>query len=267
VARRFSEAGGWFIAFVALPPWHYGLGVENSLETYRKALEAFLSGCREARSVGIRVACLAGFHPADTDRLVSAGYKPEEVLELGLRVLEDVARLCREGLLDGIGEVGRQHYKTTPERLAVSYTVALKALEIARDQDCVVHLHLENAGPVTVGTVAEAARLLGVKPDLLLFHHASIRVASEASRLGHAATLPGKEQLLAAAFEKGLQRMPGIMIESDYIDDPRRGCVSSCPWEIVERQKRLMEKGLVDEEGLYKVNVDHVAAFYRLEPP
>lgn len=265
IARRFREKGGWFMALVMLPPWHYGVDAPPGIEMYFKALERFLTECRRAREAGLRVACLAGFHPAEVDRLVSAGMKPEEVLSLGLRVVDHMAQLCRSGMLDGIGEVGRQHYKTMPERLAIAATVTTRALEHARDYDCLVHLHLENAGPVTVDTTEKLVELASAPRSRVLFHHASTRVAKRAGEKGFWATIPGKKEAMRRAFTEA--NTDYIMIESDYIDDPKRPCVSSCPWEIIDRQLELLREGVVDEEKLYRVNVDNVVKFYRAEPP
>ncbi len=262
VAEKFANSDGWFMALVSLPPWHYGV-TPRGVDDYRKVFEHHVEECRQA-SRHVRLSCLAGFHPAEVDRLVSLGMRPEEVLRLGIAVVDLVGRLCREGLLDGIGEVGRQHYKTTPERLAVASTVMLHALRVARDNDCIVHLHLESAGEATVETVHYPASLIGVMPERVFFHHASVRVAGAAAARGYAATVPGRKEQLRRAFER---IGPVFIPESDYIDDPRRPCVSSCPWEIVERQKELLREGAVDEEALHRVNLDNVVRFYRVEPP
>jgi len=264
VIEKFREAGGWFAALVSLPPWHYGL-MPRSIEEYKRAIEHHLRECRDARSVnGIRIACFAGFHPAEVDKLVSIGMKPEEALDLGLRVIELLVELCKKGVIDGIGEVGRQHYKTMPERVAIASTIMIRAFEASRDYGCPIHLHLENAGAATVNTVDYLVKLVGAEPSNILFHHASVRVAGLATSRGYAATVPGKkEQLRAALGNIG----PVFIPESDYIDDPRRPCVSSCPWEIVERQLELLKEGAVTEEQLMRINVDNVVRFYRVEPP
>ncbi len=263
IAARFREAGGWFMALVVLPPWHYGVE-PRSVEDYAKVFERHIAECEAARRQGLRVSCFAGFHPAEVDKLVSSGMKPEEVLRLGLEVVKLAARLCREGRLQGIGEVGRQHYKTTPERLAIASTIMTEALLAARDYGCLVHLHLENAGNATVDTVDYLARVLNLPRGLVLFHHSTVRVAWRAVEKGFAATVPGKKEQLRAAFER---IGPVFIPESDYIDDPRRPCVSSCPWEIAERQRQLIEEGSVSEEDVAKVNIDNVVKFYGVEPP
>jgi TatD-related deoxyribonuclease len=263
IAEKFREVGGWFIALVSLPPWHYGMK-PRTVEDYARVFQLHSAQCREASGRGLRVSCFAGFHPAEVDRLVSAGMRPEEVLRLGLGVADLLERLCKEGIIDGLGEVGRQHYKTMPERVAIAEVVTMRVLEISRDYGCPVHLHLENAGEATVETIDHVARIIGVPKNRVLFHHASVRVAGHAAKLGYVATVPGKKEQLRAAF----QRIGPVFIpESDYIDDPRRPCVSSCPWEIVERQQQLLAEREVTEEQLARVNIDNVVRFYGVEPP
>ncbi|HID40702.1 MAG TPA: hydrolase TatD, partial [Pyrodictium sp.] len=265
IAEKLINKGGWFAALVMLPPWHYNVDVEPTFEMYTRAIKQHLDECKKARETGLRVSCLAGFHPAEVDRLISMGLSPEDTLNLGLKVIEYVADLCKHGLLDGIGEVGRQHYKTMPERVAIASAITTRALELARDYNCIIHLHLENAGPATVDTMTKLVELVSIPRTSILFHHASIKVAEYATRNGYWATIAGKKELMRRAFE----RMSGtsIMIESDYIDDPKRPCVSSFPWEIIDRQLELLKEGLVDEETLHKINIDNIVKFYRIEPP
>ncbi len=267
IAEKFRDVGGWFVALVALSPWHYDIDVKpDPLAAYQKTFELHVKECEAARRAGLRVSCIAGFHPADVDRLVEKGFEPHRVLEIGLRVVEAAAEMCKEGLLDGIGEVGRQHYTTRAEHALIASEVLMRAMELSRDYDCIVHMHLENAGLVTVELTDRLARRVGAKREHLLFHHSKPNVAAEAVKRGYFATLPGKEQLLNYYFTRRLP-VERVMIESDYIDDPRRPCVSSCPWEIVERQKRLLSQGVVSEDTLARLNIDNVVKFYRVEPP
>lgn len=268
VAMKFRNSNGWFMALVMLPPWHYGvkLSPHNIDGVYDKAIKIFLSECSAARDAGLRISCLAGFHPAEIDKLIGMGMRAESILELGERVLEKELSLCKDGTIDGIGEVGRQHYKTMPERVAIATSLMIKAFEYARDYDCLVHLHLENAGHVTVLTVDRLAKIVKTPSQRIVFHHASLRVAEAAEGQGYYATLPGKKELLSQAFGRGIP-VSRLLIESDYIDDPRRPCASSCPWEIVENQLSLVREGTINEEILFKINVDNIVEYYGVEPP
>ncbi len=266
IAENFLRKGGWFLALVSLPPWHYGFDpVREGLRVYEDTLRMIVRECREARSRGLKVACFFGFHPAEVDSLVSRGLAIDKILEIGESVIKLAAKACREGRIDGIGEVGRQHYKTTPERFAVAYSILIEALSEVQGSDCLIHLHLENAGPVSVYTIDSVVDLLGLKRGSLFFHHATTSVCREACARGYWATIPGKLELMKSVFTKKIDKC--FMIESDYIDDPKRGCVSSCPWDIIDRQAILLREGIVTEDDLYRVNVDNIVRAYGVEPP
>ena len=76
--------------------------------------------------------------------------------------------------------------------------------------------------------------------------------------------MPGKEAILREAFR---QLKPEYMIESDFIDDPKRPGASSYPWDIVENQIKLVAEGVVDEDYVYKINVDVPVKIYGISPP
>jgi len=263
IASKFRAEGGWFMALVSLSPWAYGIEPEG-LESYKKVFDILARECHAASSEGLKTACLGGFHPADVDKLIDK-YRmdPVDVLELGLAVVEEAARLCRDDFLDGIGEVGRQHYKTTPERALISNRIMERALELAKDYDCIVHLHLENAGKITIDLVERSAVEIGVlKKEKVVFHHSKPNMAVEAARLGYAATIPGKPLLM----DNVMGRIPPVfMLESDYIDDPMRPGAVVYPWVMAAHVQKVARK--VDGEYLHAVNVDNIVRTYGVIPP
>jgi len=262
VAEKFSRSGGWFMAFVSLPPWHYGV-TPHSFEDYARVISSFIADCHRASS-HVRAACFVGFHPAEVDRLVSMGMSIDRVLKLGVRIIEYIGELCKRGEVNGIGEVGRQHYKSMPERFAVAQAIMQKALEVSRDHDCLLHLHLEEAGSVTVDTVDMLVKTIGVRRGNVLFHHATLKIAERAHALGYHSTIPGRPKQLEAA----ITRLPPVfMPESDYLDDPRRGCSVVCPWDMASWLKKTIAQGLASEEYMARINIDNIVDFYRVEPP
>ncbi|MCE4628117.1 MAG: TatD family hydrolase [Desulfurococcales archaeon] len=267
IAERFREAGGWFMALVALSPWHYGMEFRG-FDSYAETIDLLLRECKEVEERGIRVACLAGFHPADVDRLIDKyGMKPMSVLDLGLRVVEHEAKLCREGTLDGIGEVGRQHYKTFPTRALISQLILERAMELARDYGCIVHMHLEQEGETTLGLIDLWASRIGMPGEakkLLVFHHSKPSLAVRAHKLGYSATVPGTPALMTRVLGNV---DPVFILESDHIDDPNRPGAVVYPWVMAETLQKLVEKGRISREYAYKINVDNVVSLYRVPPP
>jgi TatD-related deoxyribonuclease len=263
IVKNFKAVGGWFLAIVSLPPSHYGLG--SSYDDYVRGIEILMRECRIAKEEGVKTKCLAGIHPADLEKLVnSQSLKYDEVINLALKILNYISKLIKSGVLDGIGEVGRPHYKTTPEGYVVNELVLHHALRLAKDLHSIVHLHLEQGGILTVLSMTDLLESISLSKDLVLLHHMDIKTAMNAEGVGLRYTLCGKLQLLREGFKK---LKPTYMIESDFIDDPRRPGVAAYPWEIVENQLLLLKEGLVSEDYLFKLNVDNIVKFYGVEPP
>lgn len=263
IAKRFKSLGGWFMALVSLPPTHYGL--QQDRDGYVKAIDITIAECRKARSLGLRVACFAGIHPADLEKLLTRHMAdPRKVLELSEYVLREIARRCQEGLLDGIGEIGRPHYTTRPEAFVINELIMNKALTLAKDLNVIVHLHLEQGGIVTVMDINQRVETLRLMKGKIILHHLDYKTAREAVRYGLPFTIPAKYPLLKHAFT---HLEPVYMIESDYIDDPKRPGVAAYPWDVIEIQLTLLKEGVVNEEYLYKLNVDNIVTVYGVEPP
>jgi TatD-related deoxyribonuclease len=261
LADRFRGSGGWFIALVSASPWDYGITIAPE-EAYMKSLDIHVRACREVRERGLRVACLAGFYPGDVDRLASGGMRPSEILRLGHEVIGQEFKMCREGLLDGIGEVGRQHYKTAPLNLLVSELIMEEAIRVASDSGCIVHLHLEDVGPDTVLLTNEVIGRLNVKPSpRVVFHHARPDMVATASSLGYASTVYGREEALRAAISRGAL---GFMVESDF-----NGLSDSlvAPWTLGPLEGELLAESILTEDDMYRLNVDNIVRTYGVTPP
>jgi len=263
IATRFKREGGWFMAIVALSPWAYNIEFQG-IESYKQVLDILARECMTVEDLGLKTACLAGFHPADVDRLIDKyRLEPGEVLALGMEWLKELENACREGFLDGIGEVGRQHYKTRAERVIISELILEKSLEIAKDNDCIVHMHLENAGKITIDLVDLKLEQIG-KPDLkkIIFHHMKPKHAVYADEKGYASTIPGTPELLDNVLGK---TPPVFMLESDHIDDPMRPGAVVYPWIMASHVNKLARKA--GEEYLYRVNIDNIIKTYDVSPP
>lgn len=262
VAKKFKKEGGWFIALVALPPYHYDY-MESDVRAYRKVVELLWKESLKARENGLKVASFIGFHPAEVDYHYKRGLRGEEIFKLAEEVLRVIENAIKEGLVNGIGEVGRPHYSTSPERAILSEAIMMRTLLIAKDHNVPVQLHLEQGGFATAYTVRFLVERIGLKPEKVLLHHANIDTAVWGERFGFYSTVPVKnfsEKIIS-------QKLIRYMIESDFLDDPQRPGVSAYPWDIPSVVKINLSKGLITEEDVYKVMVDNVSKFFGVEPP
>ncbi len=265
ISEKFSKHGGWFIALVSLPPQHYGL--PQTLEGAVKAIELHVRQCDEARKAGIKVACIAGVHPAFIDHLIkrSRGDTSNVVSFVRENIMRILAMMIDEGKLQGIGEFGRPHYKSIPESFAANDALLLAALEIVRDHGGVLHLHLEQGGQITVESVETMVNLLGVQNTRsVILHHSSTGMALHACEKGLSTTVVGRGEVLAQAKRLGALC---VEAESDYIDDPKRPGVVMYPWEIAKAVSQLLSTDIGFLEFIHKVMIDNISKVYGVEPP
>jgi len=263
IADLFKKKNGWFLALISLPPHYYGLN-SFGIEAYEKAFNILIREADEARRAGLKISVLAGFHPAEIDEYVRRGYGLREVYELGVKVLDYVSKLYEKGLVDGIGEVGRQHYSTNPSRLVLSELIMFEALKYARDYGMLVHLHTEQSGFTTAESIAKITDMIGVNKDLVNVHHVDYETSIECERRSLWYSFPIKFKEVSRVLVESRER---LLIESDFIDDPRRPGVSAYPWSIAEVIEKLVIDGFVNEESIMRIMVDHIVKFYGVEPP
>ncbi|MEM4537491.1 MAG: TatD family hydrolase [Thermosphaera sp.] len=265
IAKKFRKEGGWFITLVALPPHYYGFS-DASQESYRKVLDLVVREAEAARHEGLVVRVLAGFHPSEIDEYLRRGLSKKEVYELSVEVLKIIEDYLKKGLINGIGEVGRQHYGTSPDRIVLSELIMTEALELSCDYGCVVHLHLEQGGWVTVFSVKKILERLSCKNNKVVLHHVNYETGVWSSKLGLPASIPvktGLEKILATpqlSFEN-------FLVESDFIDDPKRPGVSAYPWDIPRFFNEKLERNEISEELAFRINVDNVSKVYEATPP
>ena len=124
---------------------------------------------------------MLGIHPVEVATLVES-FGAERALEIAERAMRLAARYVEEGLAVGLGEVGRPHYKVPKLAVDVCDKVLDLSLELAKDLSCPIHLHLER-GYDAVKEVVQRVRKVGIKPQLVVIHHAEPRVIGKCGGL------------------------------------------------------------------------------------
>ncbi|MEM0021295.1 MAG: TatD family hydrolase [Fervidicoccaceae archaeon] len=262
IAEKIKEHGGWFAAFIMLPSWDYVGKVIFDVEKYRELAELHSRGCKEARSSGIEIKCFAGLHPAEIDRLIEAGINPNNVREYAFKIAEILREMCREGKIDGIGEVGRQHFKVQVPSALITQEALEKFMTVAKDEGCLMQLHLEQVEGFTAESIVKLVEKTGFKKDYVLIHHSTLAVSKDSQSLGLWSTMLGKKELLEAAIPSRGTAL--LLLESDFIDDPKRPGRVIYPWEIGSSLNYLLSAGRISENEAEKLSIDNVRTFFRL---
>lgn len=262
IAKKFVSEGGWLVVVVSLPPYHYGIN-ELGSQAYERVIEILNREAKIARSYGLKAVRLAGFHPAEIDEYYRRGISGRDLFELVEGVVSLYEKALKDGLIDGIGEIGRQHYATAPDRIITSEIVMSRFMELARDYNAVVHLHLEQGGWVTVYSIMKLLDRIGFFKNKTIIHHANHETARHAESYGLPYTLPIKK----FEYRDHIAVSNLAMIESDYIDDPRRPGVSAYPWEIPAKISEMLSQGQIRDEVVYRLMVDNPSRIYGVSPP
>jgi len=255
VAKRFRDAGGVAIVFAPLLSWHYSVPVGSS-RSYTRVFEIVLRGAKEA-SAHVKALAVLGLHPAEVATLVES-FGAERALEIAEGAMKLAARYVEEGLAVGLGEVGRPHYEAPKPAIDVCNKVLDLSLELAKDLNCPIHLHLEK-GYEAVKDVIQRVRKVGIRPHLVVVHHAEPRVIGRCGGLTPSVPLRGNS--LREAFSRGSD----FLVESDFIDDPKRPGAVSYPWAIALEVSEMLRKGLVSEDVVEKVFVENFKRVYNVE--
>lgn len=256
VARLMIKNGVWFAALLSLPHWDYNIEV-NSLDDYKRLFNIHVSQCREAARQGLRVSCFSGLHPAEIDRLIDRGAHHIEVLGLSLKILDFLFEACENGVIQGVGEIGRQHYSARPDKIIIAQRVLEYALEKSKDHGCLIQLHLENLKGFTAWDIKKLVERIGVNQRTLVFHHIRPGVLEEAHQMGFFTTTPAFKEGLEIAFERS--NLDLLLIESDYVDCPSpRSKRSIEPWSLPSVEGDLLNRGVIGLNELHKINIDNI---------
>jgi TatD-related deoxyribonuclease len=255
VAKLMIEKNLWFAAIVSLPHWDYGIELK-SMEDYRKIFDIHIRECLKAKQKGLVVSCFAGLHPAEIDRLIDKGMPHERVFELSVQILDFLFKSCEEGIIQGVGEVGRQHYNVRPDKALIAQLVLEHAIMKSNQHDCLLQLHMENIKGFTAWSMKLLLEKINGKKNLIIFHHMKPGVIEDVNKLGFFTTTPAHIDSLEVVFKRS--DINYLLIESDYTDEPSSERNIIEPWRIPDIEKELASRGIIGLDELYKINIDNV---------
>ncbi len=257
VAKLFLREGGKGAVVVAPLSWHYRITLRGK-DDITRFYDFVVKSCKTFREVGVIAVAIVGLHPAEYIKLLQLGIKPSKavsIMELGIKV---AAEYVKSGKAVGIGEVGLPHWYVDENAYSQLWNLLLYSLTIAKDLDCVIHLHLPRDLAV-VSKVGQVVKSLGLKKSKVILHHSLPEVDRPEIEF-FTPSIPAKWSNLVRAAKC----RPVYLVESDYLDDPSRpGCVVE-PWVLAKRVKRLLNEGLVDLNYLDTVLRKNFEKVYRV---
>lgn len=225
-------------------------------EGFEAAYQVTLDLAERARALGVEVHVALGPHPVELLALEEAQGLPAAVAAMRAG-LEAAARHVEEGEAVALGEIGRPHFPVGEAQWRASNELMAYGMELARDAGCPVVLHTEEATPEVYGELAALAAEAGLPPERVVKHHAGPLVLP-AETHGIFPSVVAKGGYLEEASRKGLR----FLMETDYLDDPRRpGAVLGLS-TVPRRCARLLAEGILPRAALLRIHEENVRAVY-----
>ncbi len=254
LARRFVKSGGWLYGLVNLTSWSIGVNVMRA-DDYRRLYKATIKAADEMRKEGLIVPVVLGPHPAEFVRLVEGGVPIEKAAQVIIKAYDIAAGYVKEGVAHGLGEAGRPHWSVPREYIEACNNITRHVLSLSAELEVPVHLHMESSEDA-VRDAAALSRDTGAPK--VVFHHIKGSLAKLAVELGIIPSVPARR----AELEESVEAWPRIVIESDFLDDPKKPGAVVAPWSISRTINKLLAKGLIDESKAFEVLVKNPASLY-----
>ena len=226
-------------------------------KSYRSCYEETLKMAEEVRNnIDVGVFVTVGPYPVDYIKLREK-FGRDNALSIMKEGMDFAAELCQEGKCIAIGEIGRPHFPVDAETIEDSNEILLYGMQKARDVDFPVVLHTESTTSNQCKELVNMGRKVGLKPSKIVKHYSPPLVLKKENYGLMPSVLASKKNIFEAVA-KGLR----FMMETDYIDDPRRPGAVLGPKTVPKRTKELIEEKILSEKEIEVIHKENPEKTY-----
>jgi TatD-related deoxyribonuclease len=251
----FVNSGGTHIVLVSKPSWTIGVNIVQA-EDYKKVFDETLTIAKAVRERGVGVFVVLGVHPAEISKLIE--HRPlEEVVDLMKGGLDCAGKYVEKQLAVGL-KSGRPHYPVSKEIWDASNHIIEHAMTLSRELDCAVQLHTEDTTIEMLHELRYIVKKTGMSPQRVVKHYAPPMI----KEFENTGLFPG---IISSkhAVEEALQTSARFVMETDYIDDPKRPGAVLGPKTVPKKTKKLIE--VHGTEPFYRVHKENPEKIYQIE--
>ena len=257
-AKDFKNAGGKGIVLVHCPDFaNPPTTKQGHTETYRDTIN-MAEMVRKEHGLGVRV--VLGPHPAAFAHQFIDWIEQDPTNGSNRAIqnyrdsIDAALEFVHEGLAHAIGEVGRPHWPVSDEVWRLSNQLLEETMHLAAQENIVLQLHVEGELDSTYSDLSKMAEKAGMDAKKLVRHYSPPNIDSKITRGLTPSVLIGKGAL-EELLETAKSCSHGFLLETDYMDDPRRPGAVLGPKTVPKRTNQLLNMG-IDEELLWKAHKD-----------
>ena len=252
--KKFCKAGGSHLVLAHIPYRDIQITGE---ESYGRAFNRTLKMAEKVRKeTDAQVFVTVGPYPVDLVHMVER-MPLRDAHDIMIRGMDLAAGLAEEGSIIAIGEIGRPHFPVPEDIGEASNEILRYGMERAKEVDCPVVLHTESATPETFRELAEMADDVGLSRDRVVKHFCP-PIVSEKENHGLFPSIIASKKNITAAASQGCR----FLMETDYIDDPRRPGAVLGPATVPKTTKYMLQEGLLTEEDVITVHKTNPESVY-----
>ena len=252
----FKKAGGTHFVLCQLPMTD--LVVKN--KSYKLCYQKTLEIAEEIQSnVDVGVFVTVGPYPVDYLKLLEK-FGRDIAVEIMKKGMDEAARLCEENMCIGIGEIGRPHFSVSETVIEDSNKVLMYGMSKAKDVGVPVVLHTESTTPDSCKEFVEMGKKVGLPANKIVKHYSPALIL-KSENFGLMPSVLASRKNILAAIRKGTR----FMMETDYIDDPRRPGAVLGPKTVPKITKHLLEKELISEKQVEMIHKENPEKTYGID--
>jgi len=254
--KEFQKAGGTHFILCQYPMTSLVIQEKSYRSCYRETLKM-------ADEIRLKV---------DVEVFVTVGPYPVDYLKLSERFGRDVAiKIMKEGMDEaavlyegnkciGIGEIGRPHFPVDDQAITDSNEILSYGMAKAKDVGCPVVLHTESTTPEQCKELMEMGKDVGLPADKIVKHFAPPLIKHD-ENFGLMPSVLASKKNIVTALMKGSR----FLMETDYIDDPKRPGAVLGPKTVPKLTKKLLHAGIMDENQAFEIHVKNPQKTYDID--
>jgi len=210
------------------------------------------------RKIDVTVFTTVGPYPVDYLRLKEI-FGTQHAMDLMKEGMDTAARFCEEDKSIGIGEIGRPHFPVDEEIIAESNEILQYGMKQAKRVHVPVILHTESTTPKQCEQLREMGEQVGLSADKIVKHFSPSLIYPD-ENFGLMPSVLASKKNIRAAIKKGTR----FLMETDYIDDPKRPGAVLGPKTVPRRSQELLDMNLATEDDLLIIHKENPEKTYNI---
>ncbi|OYT57500.1 metal-dependent hydrolase [Euryarchaeota archaeon ex4484_162] len=251
--KDFKKAGGTHLVLCQYPMPELVIKYKSYKPCYHETLKM---ADEIKKKLDIDVFVTVAPYPVDYLKLSNV-FGRDKTLEIMKKGIDLAARLCEDKKCIGIGEIGRPHFPVDRKIIEDCNELLLYSMQKAKDADAAVVIHAETATPEQCKEFVELGKKAGLKPHKIVKHF-SPPLVLEKENHGLMPSILASKKNITEALKKGNR----FLMETDYIDDPKRPGAVLGPRTVPKVTKNLLENEVMTEKQAYMIHKENPEKTY-----